>query len=70
MLYTDGITEAINKKEEMYGEARLKTCLKGAQNKNSQDIMNNVLNDVNQFVGKTAQFDDITILVVKPKTKS
>ncbi len=69
VLYTDGITEAINKKEEMYGEARLKTCLKGAQNKNSQDIMNNVLNDVNQFVGKTVQFDDITILVVKPKAK-
>ena len=62
IAYTDGITDAINKNETMYGEKRLINCL---NNNSNEDIINSILNDVNNFVEDNEQFDDMTILILK-----
>lgn len=64
-LYTDGITEAINIKEQMYGEDRLKNILQQNADNSCTQIINAVSKDVNCFVGDCQQFDDMTMLAVK-----
>ena len=63
-VYTDGITEATNDYDELYGEERLLRILKAVQydEKNSRDILDIVRNDLNDFVLDAPQFDDITML--------
>lgn len=63
-LYTDGITEAHNKDNELYGEKRLLDCLNSIQDESVEDICIKIKNDVDSFVGETEQFDDITMLCV------
>ena len=62
IVYTDGITDAINKNETTYGEERLINCL---NNNSNEDIINSILNDVNNFVEDNEQFDDMTILILE-----
>lgn len=63
-LYTDGVTEATNASNELYGEARLSDYL----NKNIDDSVDTMLYglsaNIKRFVGKAEQFDDITMLVL------
>ena len=61
--YTDGITEAINNKEEMYGEERLLNTLNSIENpNNSKNIINFVKQNIKMFTEETLQSDDITML--------
>jgi sigma-B regulation protein RsbU (phosphoserine phosphatase) len=62
IIYTDGITDAINKNEKMYGEERLLNCL---NNNSKKDIINTILNDVTNFVEDNDQFDDMTLLILE-----
>ena len=63
-IYTDGITEATNDYDELYGEERLLHILKTVQDKEKtpRDILDIVRNDLNDFVLEAPQFDDITML--------
>lgn len=61
ILYTDGITDARNNKNEMYGEDRLLDFL----NKNNN--INSLINDIKDFTKDTEQFDDMTLLYLKIK---
>ncbi len=62
-LYTDGVTEAMNDKEEMYGEARLLSDLNESINANDpKELLKDINNAVTSFVGDTEQSDDITML--------
>ena len=64
-LYTDGVTEATNKNEQLYGEDRLLKQLNRDPNENVTARCKHVLSNVNAFVGDAEQFDDITMLSVK-----
>ncbi len=65
-LYTDGVTEALNKSNELYGEKRLQDCLNRADKKIPvADLLKFVREDVNQHVNGADQSDDITMLAVK-----
>ncbi|HET8865233.1 MAG TPA: SpoIIE family protein phosphatase [Gracilimonas sp.] len=65
VLYTDGVTEAMNpEKTEEYEEARLIECLKKNLEKTSREIMDAVIRDITQF-SEGVQYDDITLLVLK-----
>ena len=66
VLYTDGITDAINKNYEMYGEERLMNFL---ENSACENIINTLLDDINDFTENNEQFDDMTILILE-NTKS
>ena len=61
-IYTDGVTEATNLQNELYGEERLLTVMKGATDKTPREVLDLVRNDINEFVDEAPQFDDITML--------
>ncbi|MBQ7705526.1 MAG: SpoIIE family protein phosphatase [Selenomonadaceae bacterium] len=65
-MYTDGVTEAMNKNEELYGEERLINCLnRSDKNFSVEELLNFVRADVNAHVNGAAQSDDITMLALK-----
>jgi serine phosphatase RsbU (regulator of sigma subunit) len=61
-LYTDGVTEAVNAEENLYGEARLLQHLNRCQGEDARGICESVKADVDAFAGAAEQFDDITML--------
>ena len=63
-LYTDGVTEATNDKNELYGEERLLSLANKNITKTPQQLIAAVKDDVDVFVGDAPQFDDITMLAV------
>lgn len=63
-LYTDGVTEATNGENELYGEERLLTCVNKSFTGSTEELIENVKKDVDSFVGDAPQFDDITMLSV------
>jgi len=63
LLYTDGVTEAINEKEEEYGEARLvEWAGKISDGMAQKDILADLSSSVKTFAGTAVQSDDITML--------
>lgn len=64
-LYTDGVTEAINANEELYGEERLLKILNDNKNEDVNVICDSVKKDVDLFAGEAPQFDDITMLCLR-----
>lgn len=64
-LYTDGITEATNKKEQLYGEEALKNIIQQSASCDVAEICRQVKEDVNGFVKDAPQFDDMTMLVMR-----
>ena len=61
-LYTDGVTESINEKEELYGEDRLDIVLNRHKEDGPDKILEAVKESMDEFVGEAEQFDDITML--------
>ncbi|MBQ5388778.1 MAG: SpoIIE family protein phosphatase [Paludibacteraceae bacterium] len=64
-LYTDGVTEATNLNEELYGEERLQKVLDIYKDATPETICAEVKKDVDKFVGEAPQFDDITMLAIR-----
>jgi len=67
VLYTDGITEAVDTSDEQYGEERFGTCLQRAAASgpvSAKDIVEAVTADVALFSGSAPQADDTTLLVI------
>lgn len=62
-VYTDGISEAMNNNQELYGESRLLQCIKSANINSANALLEAVLNSVNAFSNGTEQSDDITVLL-------
>lgn len=68
-MFTDGVTEAIDDKEEEYGEERLIECLLRERHRTAQEIMDSVLQDVERFTGQRPVLDDdLTIVVLKARS--
>lgn len=61
-LYTDGVTEADNRRRELFGNERLKTVLAKSQAVSVVDRLGEVMNAVRTFAGEVSQADDITML--------
>ena len=64
-LYTDGIPEAINVKDEAFGTGRLLEALNSSASADPRTLIANVKKAVDDFVGDAEQFDDMTMLVMK-----
>ena len=66
-LYTDGVTEAINEKKELYSDERLINLLNNTNvdNTNSEKILKIIKKDIEKFSGTEPQADDITMLIFK-----
>ena len=61
-LYTDGVTEATNAAQQLYGDERLRTLLNKHRGASVRAICEAVKADVDAFAGEAEQFDDITML--------
>ncbi|MBF0458007.1 MAG: SpoIIE family protein phosphatase [Nitrospirae bacterium] len=65
LMYTDGVTEAINEKEEEFGEERLNRLISENCDKSIESIIRLINDEVRQFSAGQPQFDDITLMVLK-----
>ncbi len=61
-LYTDGVTEATDIHNELYGEDRLEKVLNANRIAPLDDMLHAIKADIDLFVGEAPQFDDITML--------
>jgi len=66
-VYTDGVPEANNLSQELYGPERLEAALRGLDDPSPQDVLRAVRDDVDAFVGAAKQFDDLTMLCMEYK---
>ncbi len=66
-LYTDGVTEAENAANELYGEDRLLTCFEQIKNSAPEEVIETIKQSVEIFVNGADQFDDMTMLCFKWK---
>lgn len=66
-LYTDGVTEANNSDDELFGEDRLLKCFADTQDHTAEEVLSNVKASIDGFVGDAPQFDDLTMLCFKIK---
>ena len=64
-LYTDGVTEAINNKNELFGDERLKRCFDEKSTESIKSTIENIKCKINCFADGLEQFDDITMLALK-----
>jgi len=67
VLYTDGITEACNQQQELYGLERLCEIITSHWAHSVGIIRQAIIDDLNQYIGKEKVYDDITLLVFKRK---
>ncbi len=65
ILYTDGIPDAHNQQGEFYREKRLVETAQAALDLPAQELLIRILDDVQSFVGEEAQFDDITLMILR-----
>jgi phosphoserine phosphatase RsbU/P len=65
VIYTDGVTEARNEKQQEFGEKRLLTLLENAGGQRSALTLSHIMQSLDEFVGAATQHDDITCLVVR-----
>ena len=63
-LYTDGVPEATDADNKMFGMDRTVEALRSAENESPKAILQAVNDSVNEFIGDTMQFDDLTMLCV------
>lgn len=66
LLYTDGVTEAMNANHNLYGEERLEACLRAIDTSaTAEDVTNAVLADVATHILATPPSDDVTMLCIR-----
>ncbi len=64
-LYTDGVTEAMNTKGELFSDKRLEQNLAALQSSEITDIVNGITENIAKFSGDAPQSDDITMLMIR-----
>lgn len=64
-VYTDGVAEATNAENELYGTERMLQALNASKDKDIEQLLKAVRTDIDEFVKDAPQFDDITMLGFK-----
>jgi sigma-B regulation protein RsbU (phosphoserine phosphatase) len=64
-VFTDGITEALNGKDEEFGDRQLLDALRQAYSRTPEQIWNHVLGRVAEWQSDLPQYDDITLIITK-----
>ena len=65
LVYTDGVTEATDKNEQLFGETRLLEALRNCNDLDAPLLIKKVRATIDLFAGGAEQFDDITMLALK-----
>ena len=67
LLYTDGVTEAHDRENNLYGEERLQEVLERTRECPGEEVLEQVFEDVNDYARGVPQFDDITMIILTIK---
>lgn len=67
ILHTDGVTEAANAQEHLYGFERLCEQAQLLRHESAYDMVHGIIHDVNKFVGAKELYDDIALIVFKQR---
>ena len=65
VMYTDGITEAMNHSSDLFGEARLSRIIEEHGHLASGELRERILREIEAFVGGADQHDDMTMILIK-----
>src|SRR5947209_5339231 len=65
VLYTDGVTEALNTERDEFGLGRTIESVRASATDGAQAIVKRVIDDVHNFIGSTPQNDDITLIAIR-----
>ena len=65
VLYTDGIVEATDRAELMFGEERFKTCIATKAHSSANDVLNSIFAELTDFTGQNSHQDDVSVSVLK-----
>jgi len=65
VLYTDGITEAMNPESDLFGESRLSRIVEEHGHLESSELRERIMREVEAFVGSADQHDDMTMILLK-----
>lgn len=65
IAYTDGVTEAMNKTQELYSAARLRDCVQKNAPLSPKDMVNGIMKSVHEFADGAVQSDDIAVLAAE-----
>ena len=67
VFYSDGIMEGKNPEKIAYGDSKFMKCLQNIKDKESKEVVSNLIEDYKSFVATEHFFDDLTLIVVKIK---
>jgi sigma-B regulation protein RsbU (phosphoserine phosphatase) len=67
LLFSDGVSEAMNAAEEEFGETRLQELLIRNADESAQELVERILTAIHDFTGQTPWHDDLTLMVLRPK---
>jgi len=65
LIYSDGVTEAMNSTNEEFGEEKLLSLLKSNMNLSAKELIDKIVSEVKIHSSKVEQSDDITLMVIK-----
>ena len=65
MEYSDGVSEATNINNELFGNERLLAALNKNPDASPEELLKTLREDIDTFVGEAPQFDDITMFCMK-----
>ena len=65
LVYTDGVTEAMNEARDLFGEERLLEAVSRGASLSAEKLTERVVENVEDFVREAERSDDITLLAVK-----
>ncbi len=65
IIYSDGLTEAMNEEGNFFGENKLLTMLSKNSNLSSKNLGEKILTEISAFIGKAKTYDDLTIAIIK-----
>jgi serine phosphatase RsbU (regulator of sigma subunit) len=65
LFFTDGLSEAMNARSELFGEGRLQAILESGERLTTDQLKERILSEVRAFVGDEAQHDDMTLVLLQ-----
>ena len=65
MVFSDGVTEAMDVQDQQFGQSRLDSLLPDCRHASAPAIIERIVEAVKQHTGSAPQHDDITLVVVK-----
>jgi len=67
LTFTDGISEAMNEKNELFRTSRVIDIVKKNYKLSAEELKNKIISDIESFVGNAPQHDDMALVIVKIK---